>query len=622
MSQEQEAEKVDQLALNKVEAIKFMQEEIARYFGNNGYLLEQEQLQLKELCTLLHIEEADFKRLRDMAKSELDNFRRDDVLGLLLGRVDRSKFYFDAEKLSIRSSLADRWVEELRVMSSTDDGKVCKDEAKKNAKRKVILEWLNILDDEGSDEKSKDAAGIENNSIDDENAEKKRRDAICNDVNALLKLHGFLEEKDHVDNEKHFVCLIVYILLMILAVIGLNEWQFEDIQVLHGDESKYQTFFDSRDKKTYKSVVVGNVQWMAENLNYTTDSSVGSNLKAEGGRLYTWNEALEVCPAGWRLPTVGEWRRLISIAGGDSVAARVLKSKGLWEGNPGTDSLYFSALPAGYNTIAKSAVGEDAGNSSYWWTFSMQSDKEALIVKMGATSDSVEVSSASIFATKKNVNMYSVRCVKVADKVVPIRKSPIIDNSTYSLTIKGDVDGFRDFMTPVLKFPNGKKEQLYDAGLYDGMSGTSIISVPLTPVLDSKIQLLGKRPLFLQDANVTIKRMFERSLTRNNNAWVNDSIWIGDSVSVAGQYTLKNLTPVDREYCGADIDARLGQDTTLFILLDRPCGHYNAGDKYQVSMPFEIKVDRGCKDNCSTESIKLVLRSSMASAFPVSKMEE
>ena len=110
MSQEQEAEKVDQLALNKVEAIKFMQEEIARYFGNNGYLLEQEQLQLKELCTLLHIEEADFKRLRDMAKSELDNFRRDDVLGLLLGRVDRSKFYFDAEKLSIRSSLADRWV--------------------------------------------------------------------------------------------------------------------------------------------------------------------------------------------------------------------------------------------------------------------------------------------------------------------------------------------------------------------------------------------------------------------------------------------------------------------------------------------------------------------------------
>ena len=39
MSQEQETEKVDQLALNRVEAIKFMQEEIARYFGNNGYLL-------------------------------------------------------------------------------------------------------------------------------------------------------------------------------------------------------------------------------------------------------------------------------------------------------------------------------------------------------------------------------------------------------------------------------------------------------------------------------------------------------------------------------------------------------------------------------------------------------
>lgn len=613
MSQEQETEKVDQLALNRVEAIKFMQEEIARYFGNNGYLLEQEEDQLKNLCTLLHIEKDDYCRLRDMAKSELDNFRRDDVLGLLLERVDRSKFYFDAEKLSIRSSLADRWVEELKTMSSPEGGKICKDAEIKKKKRSEILAWLKIPDIEDPSE---------NNIPANESDENKRERAVRKDVDALMKRYGFLEEKDHVDNQKHFVCLVAYILLMILAVIGLNEWQFEDIQALHGDETKYLKFTDSRDNKQYNSIMIGNIQWMSENLDYKVDRSVPSELKG-GLRLYAWDEALEVCPAGWRLPTVDEWLRLINLAGGDSVAGRVLKSARLWNGNAGNDSLYFSALPAGYNKLAQRIMGVDAGNSGYWWTLSMQNNKEALVVNMNASNDSVVFVSAPIAATRNGVAMYSVRCVKLADKTVPIRKGPAIANSVYTQTINGDVEGFKDLSNvPMLKLPNGKKEQLYDVGLYTDMSGSPLVSLPLSPKMDYKMQELAKRPMFLQNSNVVVKRMWERVLTKNNNAWISDSIWLGDSVTVAGQYKLLKLNPLDRGICGADIDARLGPDSTVFIVLDGPCDRYDEGGNYQINTSFDFKVERGCNENCTAEKLKLVHRATKANAIRVNKVEE
>lgn len=55
---------------------------------------------------------------------------------------------------------------------------------------------------------------------------------------------------------------------------------------------------DYRDGNTYRTVTIGPMTWMAENLRYPTGTSA--------------------CPVGWHLSTKVEWETLIAIAGGDS----------------------------------------------------------------------------------------------------------------------------------------------------------------------------------------------------------------------------------------------------------------------------------------------------------------
>ena len=145
------------------------------------------------------------------------------------------------------------------------------------------------------------------------------------------------------------------------------------------------TFTDARDGKTYKMVKIGDQIWMAENLNidYQVNGvSYGSYCyKNQGsncylyGRLYTWGAAMDsagvyssdgkgcgnesectpakrvrgVCPEGWHFPNDNEWNTLLSFAGKDSENsyASLKASTGWEEKKNGTDSLGFSAKPAG-----------------------------------------------------------------------------------------------------------------------------------------------------------------------------------------------------------------------------------------------------------------------------------
>ena len=125
-----------------------------------------------------------------------------------------------------------------------------------------------------------------------------------------------------------------------------------------------KTLKDLRDGKTYKTVVIGEQTWMAENLNYAdsvkTPSLKGKSWCYDGvagycekyGRLYTWAAAKTVCPEGWHLPSYDEWNTLFTAVGGKFTAGTALKSTSGWssyEGTSGngTDTFGFSALPAG-----------------------------------------------------------------------------------------------------------------------------------------------------------------------------------------------------------------------------------------------------------------------------------
>ncbi|MCL2261493.1 MAG: fibrobacter succinogenes major paralogous domain-containing protein [Fibromonadales bacterium] len=130
-----------------------------------------------------------------------------------------------------------------------------------------------------------------------------------------------------------------------------------------GNVSNKEVFTDARDGKEYRYVKIGNQTWMAENLNYSGDGSIGRCYEDEPancdkyGRLYYWyktirptlSEATDVCPSGWHLPSAEEWRTLIDFAGGNEIAGKKLKARDGWDGlDTGTDDYGFSALPGGY----------------------------------------------------------------------------------------------------------------------------------------------------------------------------------------------------------------------------------------------------------------------------------
>ena len=115
---------------------------------------------------------------------------------------------------------------------------------------------------------------------------------------------------------------------------------------------EYGELNDSRDGQIYKTVKIGLQTWMAQNLNYKTDSSSCYNDSTEYcdkyGRLYTWTAAKTACPSGWHLPKSEEWETLFNAVGGMSTAGKVLKTASDWySGGNGTDAFGFSALPAG-----------------------------------------------------------------------------------------------------------------------------------------------------------------------------------------------------------------------------------------------------------------------------------
>ena len=161
----------------------------------------------------------------------------------------------------------------------------------------------------------------------------------------------------------------------------------------------------------YKTIVIGNREWMAENLKTTTyrngDPIVSglsatqwagttsgawahyngdSSLDCPYGKLYNFyacSDARQLCPTGWHVPTDGEWSVLInqfdpSAQGGinwSNFAGGPLKSTGtiqagtgLWNGpNTGaTNASGFSALPGGFITIM--GASNNSAINGYYWT--------------------------------------------------------------------------------------------------------------------------------------------------------------------------------------------------------------------------------------------------------------
>ena len=189
----------------------------------------------------------------------------------------------------------------------------------------------------------------------------------------------------------------------------LNEdgtWSYEATAV--NSSSLFGVMKDTRDGQTYKTVKNKDQVWMAENLNFKTNAGSWcyNNDPANGeiyGRLYAYEEAVKVCPEGWHLPDMEEWKVLINNYGGMENAGKKLKCSkpGAWFNcGDGTNESGFSALPGGGGKMHESFHAIKA--AAIFWAL-----PERAIVNIGCDHDIVSISKCT-----NGDCAFSVRCIK------------------------------------------------------------------------------------------------------------------------------------------------------------------------------------------------------------------
>jgi uncharacterized protein (TIGR02145 family) len=218
---------------------------------------------------------------------------------------------------------------------------------------------------------------------------------------------------------------------------------------VHNPNISYGTMTD-QEGNTYKTVVIGEQEWMAENLNtsiYRNGDEITGNLsnaewlmagdnqqdawayynndsinECPYGRLYNWysvSDPRNLCPTGWHVPTDEEWGQLIDLLdptadGGNSwpnSAGGKLKSAGsqYWQSPniEATNETGFSALPGGgrasYGSWASIGTINTGGQ---WWTATGNSPDYAI------NTDMVSDEGAANRAINHKGCGFAIRCIK------------------------------------------------------------------------------------------------------------------------------------------------------------------------------------------------------------------
>ncbi len=89
-------------------------------------------------------------------------------------------------------------------------------------------------------------------------------------------------------------------------------------------QADYNTINDTRDGEKYEVVRIHHQVWFKENLRYNSDDSKCYDNKkknCDNGRLYGVDNLDSICPKGWRVPNLEDWRILKNWFQQDSIYA-------------------------------------------------------------------------------------------------------------------------------------------------------------------------------------------------------------------------------------------------------------------------------------------------------------
>jgi Fibrobacter succinogenes major domain (Fib_succ_major). len=145
------------------------------------------------------------------------------------------------------------------------------------------------------------------------------------------------------------------------------------------------SFTDERDGQVYKYTTIGDQVWMAENLRYDSEFSecmdhFGDSCKTFGlyyslykniqPYQYVVNDSIFefICPNGWHIPSLDEWKTMIEMMGGFSQqsSALRLKSGNEWANGIGENACGFSAKPAGVYVNEEEGVHFVRYDAVFW----------------------------------------------------------------------------------------------------------------------------------------------------------------------------------------------------------------------------------------------------------------
>lgn len=226
--------------------------------------------------------------------------------------------------------------------------------------------------------------------------------------------------------------LIVIICVLFTFTIGCKKDNSEKPKTVFNPDLSYEQLLD-KDNNTYKTIIIGNQTWMAENLKVThyNDGKLIPNVTEANewdflttgaycnyenlesndsiyGKLYNWYavNSGKLCPKGWHVPTNADWDTLVNHLGGDSIAGGMLKATAYWlSPNSWADNISgFSGIPGGrrYSYGLFSAIE----NYGYWWSATNRSSKNAWFYYLCYNKRSV----SSNYRDK--TAGFSVRCIK------------------------------------------------------------------------------------------------------------------------------------------------------------------------------------------------------------------
>jgi uncharacterized protein (TIGR02145 family) len=195
------------------------------------------------------------------------------------------------------------------------------------------------------------------------------------------------------------------------------------------------------DNNEYPSVVVGDQEWMSDNIRTSTYRdgtpieriSDPTDWANQTGGAYCWynNDSIandstysklynwyavnsgKLCPYGWHVASIDEWQNMIDLIGEPAMAGAFMKSTGTLESGTGLWHLPNSGAnnESGFNGFPGGLRDENGNfdlmnNSGFWWSTSPGSKTEGAFIGLHHDTTGVEISSTNA------IKGFSVRCIK------------------------------------------------------------------------------------------------------------------------------------------------------------------------------------------------------------------